>query len=357
MRWNTYFYCGFLHINNQPRFAKKRPPNITDHICKTQPYKKITFCCNAPLDQTFLFLTCRFWNLKAFMLNKKRNSKSGKTKIRKKDLKGKARQETKTRERIDKKLCNRIFLMLFFSWNKKPRRKKTKKETKTRNQKKAKKEKTRRKEGRKKRTRERERDRERKCAFLGERRFFLLKAKKEKDKKNGKNKKTKIPKMSFSVISQHFLVGVQNLLFLTTWPKSTPQNTIIKIGVSATRFLEDKFASRNRHFWTKNKPKTKRFRASFLGAFLFSFNNKGAQVLWNPIFIYSVLASLKKIIFKIWTENGKTPNLHPCWKRLFLENCQIIEHQKPQDDNWVCKKSLETTVYTYRGRKSPWTSL
>ena len=44
------------------------------------------------------------------MLNKRHNLKSGKTKIRKRDLKEKTRQETKNRENIDeKKLWNSIF--------------------------------------------------------------------------------------------------------------------------------------------------------------------------------------------------------------------------------------------------------
>ena len=44
------------------------------------------------------------------MLNKKHNSKSGKTKIRKRDFKEKTRQETKKRENIDEKRnCNLIF--------------------------------------------------------------------------------------------------------------------------------------------------------------------------------------------------------------------------------------------------------
>ena len=58
--------------------------------------------------------------------------------------------------------------------------------------------------------------------------------------KQGTNKKTqKYQKRNFSVISQIFLlflVGVQNFVFLTTWPKKrAPQNTIT-IGVSARIF-------------------------------------------------------------------------------------------------------------------------
>ena len=61
--------------------------------------------------------------------------------------------------------------------------------------------------------------------------------------------------MSFSVISENFpffWVGVQNFPFLTTWPKSAHPKNTIKIGVSANFFLENTYASRNGHFWTKN---------------------------------------------------------------------------------------------------------
>ena len=53
------------------------------------------------------------------MLNKKHNLKSGKkTKIRKRDLKGKTRQETIKREKIDEKKVQFKIFMLFFSENK-----------------------------------------------------------------------------------------------------------------------------------------------------------------------------------------------------------------------------------------------
>ena len=92
--------------------------------------------------------------------------------------------------------------------------------------------------------------------------FFILEAKKGKEKQKIKtkqkerktNKTQKIPKMSFSVISQFFLlflVGVQNFPFLTTWPKSAHPRNTIKIGVSARHFLKTRYASRNGHFWTK----------------------------------------------------------------------------------------------------------
>ena len=90
----------------------------------------------------------------------KQNLKSGKTKIRKRDLKEKARQETK-QKRIDEKAfaIEHFDVVPFMKLKQRRQKTKSKKETKTSNQKKAKKKNQ--KEERKKRATERERERER----------------------------------------------------------------------------------------------------------------------------------------------------------------------------------------------------
>ena len=71
-------------------------------VCKPQVIKK-PFCCNPPLDQKWAFYKL-FLKEETLMLNKEHNLNLGtKTKIRKRDLKEKTRQETKTTERIDGK--------------------------------------------------------------------------------------------------------------------------------------------------------------------------------------------------------------------------------------------------------------
>ena len=85
----------------------------------------------------------------------------------------------------------------------------------------------------------------------------------KKKKKTRKNKK--YSKMSFSVISQNFLlfwVGVQNFPFLTTWPKKRAPKKHYKNRGFRPPFLENRCASRNGHFWTK-KPKIYKFQLFF----------------------------------------------------------------------------------------------
>ena len=95
------------------------------------------------------------------MLNKKHNLKSRKTEIRKRDLKGKARQETINKKRLMKKInwSFKIFIV-FFSENKSNKERKMKKKTKIRIKKKAKRKTIRKKI--KTRARERQRKRNRK---------------------------------------------------------------------------------------------------------------------------------------------------------------------------------------------------
>ena len=64
-------------------------------FCKTQVDKKNPFCCNPPFDQKMFFFKFFVLKSKTFMLNRKHNLKSGKSKDKKKELEKKKRQETK----------------------------------------------------------------------------------------------------------------------------------------------------------------------------------------------------------------------------------------------------------------------
>ena len=116
--------------------------------------------------------------------------------------------------------------------------------------------------------------------------------KKQKKKKKEKKKKTrkhkKYSKMSFSVISENFLlfwVGVQNFPFLTTWAKKrAPQKNTIKIGVSGPFFLKSRCASPNGHFWTQ-KSQIHKFQLSFFACFLLFQQHKTQKFAETPIFI------------------------------------------------------------------------
>ena len=103
----------------------------------------------------------------------------------------------------------------------------------------------------------------------------LKKRKKQSKKgKKGRKQKTQEYPKNQSVISHFFLflVGVQNFPFCQLGQKSAQPKNTLKIGVSATHLLENSFASRNGHFWTK-KPNPE-IPVIIFFAFLFSFNNK-----------------------------------------------------------------------------------
>ena len=152
---NTYFYIVFLNINQKwPKNGPPKKDNFSDFT--NTGYNKKTICCNPPFDQTLAFFNLCFLKPTTLRLSKKHNWESGKTKIRKRDLKEKTRQETKQRERIDEK---HVIESLDVVFHEKKTKKTEKEREKTRNQKKAKKKDK--KEERKKRTRERERQRKR----------------------------------------------------------------------------------------------------------------------------------------------------------------------------------------------------
>ena len=112
------------------------------------------------------------------------------------------------------------------------------------------------------------------------------KRKKQPKKRQKKQKSTKIPKKELfnyeSVFS--FFGGCPKFPFFDNLAKKNahPKNTI-KIGVSATHFLENNFASRNGHFWTKSR--IQKFQLSFLGLFLLFQQQETPKLAETPIFI------------------------------------------------------------------------
>ena len=155
---NTYFYSAFEH---QPKLGKKgaKKSDNFSHFAKHRLIKK-TVLLQHPFSPKIVFFKLFVLKPKTFMLNKKHNLKSGKkTKIRKRDLKGKTRQETIKREKIDEKIKLQFkMFMLFFSENKSKEERNMKRD-KNKKQKESKKE---RQEGRKKDKSKRERERQRK---------------------------------------------------------------------------------------------------------------------------------------------------------------------------------------------------
>ena len=149
------------------------------------------FCCNSPFDQNLVFFKLFVLKPKTFMLNKKTQLKiRKKTKIRKRDLKGKTRQETIKKRKIDEKInCNLKFSCCSFQKTKAKKKEKWKRD-KNKKQQESDKE---RQEGRKKDKSKRETEKEKqkkgrskkvegerkrntenkqKMPFLGGKRFF-----------------------------------------------------------------------------------------------------------------------------------------------------------------------------------------
>ena len=114
------------------------------------------------------------------------------------------------------------------------------------------------------------------------------KTKKKREKKTKTTRKNKkYSKMSFSVISENFLLfwlGVQNFPFLTTWPKKRAHKKHYKNSGFRAFFLESRCVSRNGRFWTKN-PKFINFSYHFFLPIFFSSKNKKHKNLLKPLFL------------------------------------------------------------------------
>ena len=110
------------------------------------------------------------------------------------------------------------------------------------------------------------------------------KTKKTKNKKTKTHKNTKQRAFQLSVKIFFCFWWVSKFsLFWQLGPESAHPKNTIKIGVSARHFLKNRYASRNRHFWTK-KSQIQTFQLSFFGLFLL-FQQKTPKLAETPIFI------------------------------------------------------------------------
>ena len=169
------------------------------------------------------------------------------------------------------------------------------------------------------------------------------KKQKNKQKKENKGRKTKKHKntkkrafqLSVKIFFLFWWVSKISLFWQLGQKSAHPKNTI-KIGVSATHFVENSSESRNGHFWTK-KAKSRNSSYHFFLPFSSLTTTKNTKISWNPYF-YSVLANLKKENFQnlnLKHRKLKNPIFAPFfWKRLFLENWQIIGHKKKKHTQW-----------------------
>ena len=158
--------------------------------------------------------------------------------------------------------------------------------------------------------------------------------KKTKTKKE-KVKNTKIPKkelFSYQSKFSFFDRVSKNCLFLTPWPrKRAPQKHYKNRGFSLFFFGKEVMRHETAIFGQK-KPKFINSSYHFYSCLFFSFKNKKHKNLLKPLFLYSVLANLKKENFpkiNLKHRNLKNPIFAPIfWKRPCLDNCQIIGHKK-----------------------------
>ena len=155
------------------------------------------------------------------------------------------------------------------------------------------------------------------------------KTKKTKKKKTKKHKNTKKELFSYQSIF-FFFGGCPKFPFLTTWPKKRAPKKHYKNRGFSKAFFWKQLCVTKRPFLDQ-KTQNQKFQLSFFFAFSSLSTTKTTKIGWNPYF-YSVLANLKKENFQnlnIKHRNLKNPIFAPFfWKRLFLENWQIIGHKK-----------------------------
>ena len=111
---------------------------------------------------------------------------------------------------------------------------------------------------------------------------------KSSTKKTKKNKNT--PNELFNY--QPFWGGGPKIHFLKTWPKKRAPPKHYKNRVSAHQFLKNRYASRNGHFWTKNKSRNSSYLFC-LSSSLLTTKHKTLPKIKIKLF-YSVLANIKR---------------------------------------------------------------
>ena len=126
-------------------------------------------------------------------------------------------------------------------------------------------------------------------------------------------------------------MGFQNFPFLTTWPKKRAPKKHYKNRGFSNPFCGKQFWVTKRPFLDKKKPNPEIPVIICFLPFSSLATTKNTKISWNPYF-YSVLANLKKENFECLNSKHRklgNPIFAPFfWKRLFLENCQIIGRKK-----------------------------
>ena len=160
------------------------------------------------------------------------------------------------------------------------------------------------------------------------------KKKTKKDKKEKKQEKTKnTQKWAFQLsVKVFFFFGwVSKIsLFWQLGPKSAHPKNTIKIGVSANFFFGKHICVTKRPFLDQKNLNSWIPVIIFFCLFSSLSTTENTTKCWNPYF-YSVLTNQKREFSNVILKTLKIEKPNFCtlfWKRLFLENCQIIGHKK-----------------------------
>ena len=159
-----------------------------------------------------------------------------------------------------------------------------------------------------------------------------------------KNKNSqKILKTELFSYQSNFLGWVSKTsLFWQLGPKNVHPNNTTKIGVPA--IFEKKICVTKRPFWTKNQNPEIPVIISF--CLFSSLSTKNTNICWN-LYFCSALATIKNNFQKLNLKHWKLKN--PIFafflkKAIFGKLPDNWAQNNTQNDNWVCRKSLETTT-------------
>ena len=166
------------------------------------------------------------------------------------------------------------------------------------------------------------------------------KKKKHQERKSKKHKNTKKRAFQLSIKIFFFDRVSKNCLFWHLGPENAHPKHYKNRGFSL--FLEKKKLCVTKRPFLDKKTQIQKFQLSFFSCLFSLSKTKNTKICWNPYF-YSVLANLKKENFpkiNLKHRNLKNPFFAPFfWKRLFLDNCQIIGHKKKHKMITVCAKN------------------
>ena len=156
-------------------------------------------------------------------------------------------------------------------------------------------------------------------------------------KKNKKQKNTKIPKMSFPVISQVFLCfwWVSKIsLFWQLGPKSAHPKNTIKIQQS---IFEEQMCVTKRPFLDKKKPQFRNSSYQFVFASFFLATTKNPKIAETPIFIVFWQTKTKKTKIpknNLQQRNWKKQFLHPFFEKKKAIFRKLADNWAPKNIKW-----------------------